>query len=104
MKKEKVLIPELEEKFLLLEQEHEEKINKKKEESTGFKRKWIDFTQLGFFQSCRKKWSRFSLYHPKLSKWIYQIFYFFVFSNGVTIWQYLVMLFLPYLFFIPIIS
>ena len=98
MRKEKVINQELEEKYLILEKEHEEKINKKRESSTGFKRKWIEFTQLGLFQFLRKKWSKFSLYHPVLSKWIYQLFYFFVFSNGVTIWQYLVMLFLPNLF------
>jgi putative flippase GtrA len=33
--------------------------------------------------------------HPKLAKWIYQIFYFIVFSMGVTIFQYLVFTFLP---------
>lgn len=33
--------------------------------------------------------------HPKLAKWVYQIFYFFVFSMGVTIFQYLVFTFLP---------
>ena len=98
MVKEKIKNEEIENRFLELEQTHEEKINKKKEEAKGIKKAWLNFTQLSFFQSCRKKWSKFSLYHPKLSKWLYQIFYFLVFSNGVTIWQYLVMLFLPYVF------
>ena len=31
------------------------------------------------------KWDSFEDKHPKLSKWVYQIFYFFVFSMMVTI-------------------
>ncbi len=45
----------------------------------------------------KKKWSFFENSHPRLAKWIYQIFYFFVFSMGVTIFQYLVFTFLPHL-------
>ncbi|MDD3339032.1 MAG: hypothetical protein PHS82_09285 [Lachnospiraceae bacterium] len=41
------------------------------------------------------KWSTFEEKHPKLSKWIYQIFYFFVFSMMVTVFQYLVFTFMP---------
>ena len=33
--------------------------------------------------------------HPKLLKWLYQIFYFFVFSMMVTVFQYLVFTFMP---------
>lgn len=40
-------------------------------------------------------WGEFSRNHPVLAKWVYQIFYFFVFSMGVTIFQYLVFTFLP---------
>ena len=40
-------------------------------------------------------WEPFSKNHPKLAKWIYQIGLFFIFSNGVTIFQYLVFTFLP---------
>ena len=43
------------------------------------------------------KWNAFKEKKPKLAKFIYQFFFFFVFSNGVTIFQYLVMLFLPHL-------
>lgn len=43
------------------------------------------------------KWGDFAEKHPKLSKWVYQIFYFFVFSMGVTIFQYLVFTFMPHL-------
>lgn len=42
-----------------------------------------------------EKWTEFEKKYPKLSKWIYQIFYFFVFSMGVTVFQYLVFTFLP---------
>ena len=40
-------------------------------------------------------WKEFETKHPKLSKWVYQIFYFFVFSMGVTVFQYLVFTFMP---------
>ena len=36
-----------------------------------------------------KIWGGFEEKHPKLAKWLYQIFYFFIFSMGVTILQYL---------------
>lgn len=41
------------------------------------------------------KWNSFEDKHPKLSKWVYQIFYFFVFSMMVTIFQYIVFTFMP---------
>ena len=44
-----------------------------------------------------KVWGGFEKNHPKLAKWVYQIFYFFVFSMGVTIFQYLVFTFMPHL-------
>lgn len=40
-------------------------------------------------------WGDFSHNHPVLAKWVYQIFYFFVFSMGVTIFQYLVFTLMP---------
>ena len=42
-----------------------------------------------------KIWGGFEASHPKLAKWVYQIFYFFVFSMGVTVFQYLVFTFMP---------
>ncbi len=42
-------------------------------------------------------WYGFAQKHPKLSSWIYKIGFFLIFSYGVTIWQYIVMTFLPYL-------
>lgn len=41
------------------------------------------------------RWNPFKEKHPKLSKWLYQIFYFFVFSMMVTVFQYLVFTFMP---------
>lgn len=43
-------------------------------------------------------WYGFQDKHPKAAKWVYEIFFFVVFSNGVTIFQILVLIFLPYLF------
>lgn len=43
-------------------------------------------------------WYGFSDKHPKLAKWIYMIFFFIVFSEGVTIYQMLVLIFLPHIF------
>lgn len=40
-------------------------------------------------------WYSFEKKHTKLAKWLYQIFYFLVFSMGVTIFQYLVFTFMP---------
>lgn len=44
----------------------------------------------------KRKWSEFSRKNPKIAKWLYQIFYFWVFSMSVTIFQYLVFTFLPH--------
>ncbi len=46
----------------------------------------------------KTKWSSFSEAHPVAAKWIYQLFYFWVFSMGVTIFQYLMFTILPYVF------
>lgn len=56
-----------------------------KTEKKGIKEKWLT------------TWHRFEEKHPKLSKLVYQIFYFFIFSMGVTIFQYLVFTFMPHL-------
>ena len=88
------------EAFEKSEIEHKVKIDNKRAElvEANKSQAWLNFTQLGFFQAIRRWWSRFSHLHPVASKWIYEIGFFFIFSNGVTIWQYLVMLFLPYAF------
>lgn len=41
------------------------------------------------------RWERFSRKHPKLAKWLYQVVFFFVFSMGVTIFQYIVFTVMP---------
>ncbi len=43
----------------------------------------------------RNGWGAFSEKHPTAAKWLYQIFCFIVFSEGVTIFQYLVFTFMP---------
>lgn len=54
---------------------------------------------LAFFQKIWRwwlsTWYGFADKHPKLAKWIYMIFFFIVFSEGVTIFQILVLIFLP---------
>jgi putative flippase GtrA len=49
----------------------------------------------GFMKWWMPKWQGFEEKHPELAKWVYQIFYFFVFSMGVTIIQYLVFTIMP---------
>lgn len=57
---------------------------------------------VAFFQKIWRAWLGlwygFADKHPKLAKLIYQIFFFIVFSEGVTIYQYIVMTFLPFAF------
>ncbi len=45
-----------------------------------------------------EKWGGFSERHPVAAKWLYQIFYFYVFSLSVTILQYILFTTLPYAF------
>ena len=40
-------------------------------------------------------WKCFEEKHSAIAKWLYQIFYFVIFSMGVTVFQYLVFTFLP---------
>ena len=46
-------------------------------------------------EAIKAKWAKFEEKHEKAAKWIYQVGFFLVFSNGVTIFQYLVFTFLP---------
>ena len=50
---------------------------------------------IGWWQ---RTWGGFRNQHPKAAKLIYQVFCFIVFSEGVTIFQYLVFTLLPYAF------
>ncbi len=45
--------------------------------------------------SLKEKWKSFEDKYPKMSKWLYQIAFFLVFSMGVTIVQYLFFTFMP---------
>ena len=57
---------------------------------------------IAFFQkigrTCSLMWTKFSNKHPKLAKLLYEFFMFWIFSMMVTIFQYIVMTFLPYAF------
>lgn len=61
-----------------------------------------DDTFIAFFQKLYRKWLTawygFSEKHPKGSALFYKIFFFLTFSVGVTLIQYLIMIFLPYAF------
>lgn len=46
----------------------------------------------------RNKWKNFEENHPKIAKLLVQLLYFWVFSMGVTVLQYLMFTFFPYLF------
>ena len=51
--------------------------------------------QNAFMSWWMPKWRGFEEKSPTAAKWIYKIFYFFVFSMGVTIIQFIILLFLP---------
>ena len=82
------------------EEEHLLKVqNKEKELEEKNKSKfWFNLGQSKFCQLFVRGWNKFKCKSPNLAKLVYQVVFFFIFSNGVTIWQYLVMLFLPNLF------
>lgn len=80
--------------------EHAIKVEAKSKELEEKKKSkfWFNIGQSNFCQWFVKKWNKFKISSPKMAKLVYQIVFFLIFSNGVTIWQYLVMLFLPNLF------
>lgn len=49
----------------------------------------------GIREAWINRWYAFERRYPRLSRWVYQIGCFFVFSMGVTIFQYLVFTFMP---------
>ena len=49
----------------------------------------------GIREAWINRWPAFERRYPRLSRWVYQIGCFFVFSMGVTIFQYLVFTFMP---------
>ncbi len=46
-------------------------------------------------EKIKEYWNDFEKKHPKAAKWAYQISYFFVFSMGVTIVQYIIFTIMP---------
>ena len=46
-------------------------------------------------EAIKRKWAGFEEQHPVAAKWLYQVGFFVIFSNGVTIFQYLVFTFMP---------
>ena len=44
---------------------------------------------------CSRSWQYFAGKHPVTAKWVYQIFFFIVFCEGVTIFQYVIYTFMP---------
>jgi putative flippase GtrA len=48
--------------------------------------------------SWQGRWNKFAQAHPKAAKILRQLFYFYVFSLSVTVFQYLCFTILPYLF------
>jgi len=89
---------EAEAKYQEYETKYLAKVEEKKQKKlNAWSRFWFKLGQTSFFQWFRKTWKRFAFHHPEGSKLIYQVFYFIVFSEGVTIWQYLLLTFLPML-------
>lgn len=68
---------------------------KKKANMNGWNKFLFNVGQTSFCQWFRTTWKKYAIRHPEGSKLLYQVFYFIVFSEGVTIWQYLVLTFLP---------
>lgn len=59
---------------------------------------FFNIGQSGFCQAYMNWWRHLSIAHPGFASLLYQVFYFLVFSEGVTVLQLLIMLFLPYAF------
>lgn len=55
-------------------------------------------TKVKFTDRLKDAWHRFEGKHPKFAKLLAQVTKFLIFSCSVTVWQYLVMLFLPHAF------
>lgn len=96
---------EIEQKFVECQAKHDHEVQLKGEayreryDFTGkIGRFFFNVGQLPLNQAYMRWWRKLSIAHPSFSRLLYQLFYFLVFSEGVTVFQYLVMLFLPYLF------
>lgn len=68
------------------------------EKEGRWQRLWLTFLGSGFARFFVVRWRAFRDTHPKGAELISQFVNFLLFSCSVTLWQYLVMLFLPYAF------
>ena len=80
----------VEEKRLRLEAEGER--------ASKAKKALLKIRESGFCRFFIVRWKRFKDLHPKAAELVVQFTNFLIFSCGVTVWQFLVMLFLPYAF------
>lgn len=92
-KEAEVLFNKWEEEHLIKVQAKEKELEEKNKSKF-----WFNIGQSKFCQYFVRGWNKFKCKSPSLAKLVYQVVFFFIFSNGITIWQYLVMLFLPNLF------
>jgi hypothetical protein len=75
-----------------------EELNNRYDVGAAFRRFFHNLHISKFNRWFWEGWLKFSCLHPAGASIIHMIFFFIVFSEGVTIWQLLVMLFLPYAF------
>ena len=89
--------PYLEEEIAYINSKHSEysSLNDKQRKSKEF---WLKIRESAFCRFFILRWKRFSHLHPKGAELVVQIANFLIFSFSVTLWQFLVMLFLPYAF------
>lgn len=87
----------IEEENLFL-QERQKEIEALGEEKKKSKQLHLKIRKSKFCKFFTVRWRRFKSLHPKGAELLAQITNFLIFSLSVTVWQYLVMLFLPYAF------
>lgn len=86
------------EKHALLVSQKGEALAKRYDFGGKIHRFFFNLGQTRFCQGYMNWWRKLEISNPVLAGWIYQIFYFIVFSEGVTIYQYLILVFLPMAF------
>lgn len=86
------------EKHAALVQEKGEALAQRYDLGGRIHRFFFNLGQTRFCQAYMNWWRKLEISNPSLASWIYQIFYFIVFSEGVTIYQYLILVFLPMAF------
>ena len=90
------------EKYLVTEkaavEEKRLKLANMDEKKRGWHSFWLSFRESAFARFFIVRWMHFKDVHPKGAEIVAQFANFLLFSCSVTVWQYLVMLFLPYAF------